>query len=98
MIIEWISRENFNIATKYPEVNNIMKLVIQRNGQESISFLNLLSSLSYHDEKISLNEMSEILNDQVESEIFIYEVNNLEKIDEIKNMLNFYSVKFSVVD
>ncbi|GAL73586.1 hypothetical protein JCM19275_2433 [Nonlabens ulvanivorans] len=42
--------------------------------------------------------MSEILNDQVESEIFIYEVNNLEKIDEIKNMLNFYSVKFSVVD
>ncbi|GAK76677.1 hypothetical protein JCM19296_2277 [Nonlabens ulvanivorans] len=42
--------------------------------------------------------MSEILNDQDESEIFIYEVNNLEKIDEIKNMLNFYSVKFSVVD
>nr|WP_042270928.1 hypothetical protein [Nonlabens ulvanivorans] len=98
MIIEWISRENFNIATNYPEVNNIMKLVIQRNGQESISFLNLLSSLSYYDEKISLNEMSEILNDQDESEIFIYEVNNLEKIDEIKNMLNFYSVKFSVVD
>ncbi|GAL00040.1 hypothetical protein JCM19314_294 [Nonlabens ulvanivorans] len=60
--------------------------------------MNLLSSLSYHDEKISLNEMSEILNDQDESEIFIYEVNNLEKIDEIKNMLNFYSVKFSVVD
>lgn len=89
MFIEWISRDYFNIAMKYPDVNNIKKLVIKWNRQERISFLNLLSSLSYHDEKISLKEMSEILNDQDESKFFNYKVNKLKKSMKLRTLLIF---------